>query len=127
LTPLDPHQRLARLDETKRAMARADVVSKYRSVGAPPPPEEPPELDEPLELEELLLEELELLELDDELLLEELEDELELELLEELEELDELELPVICTTALSLVTVPAELETITVYVPAVEELRLLIL
>jgi len=70
---------------------------------APPPPEPEPlellleeELDEP--------DELELLELED-------------ELLEELDEL--LELPLwSCTTALLLVSDPAEFETTTVYVPA---------
>jgi hypothetical protein len=78
------------------------------------PPDELPEL---LEEEELLLE----LELDDEeLLLDELEDELELldELDEELlldDELELLEVPLCsCTTALLLVTVPAELLTTTV-------------
>ena len=70
----------------------------------------PPEellLEEELELED---DELELLELDDELLLL---DELEEELLELEEELDELEPPESWTTALLLVTDPAELETIT--------------
>lgn len=71
------------------ALARASAI-RSQSLGAPPPPLLPPEVEPPPELEdedELLLDELELLELEEEdeleLLDEELDDELEDELLEE--------------------------------------------
>ena len=70
--------------------------------------------EEPLEEE---LDELELLLEPDEPLLDELDDELPVpleELEDELPELDELLLPWICTTALLLITDPAEFDTITV-------------
>ena len=101
---------MMRRRENRRKDTRPRVVPKNHAPNAPPPlPEEPPELleDEELELEED--EELEEEELDDEeleLLLEELED--------ELEELDELLTAAKVTTALLLVTEPAELETTTV-------------
>jgi len=94
---------------------RARIVEKNQVLGAPPPPlpEDPPEFELPLEEEELpdddeLEDELELLLDDDELLeLDEVPPE-ELELLD-----DELELPESWTTALALVTEPAEFETTT--------------
>ena len=103
------------------ASERSDINAGIPSAPPPPPPVEPPELlddeDEELELELELDDEDELLD-DDEL------DELEL-LLEELdEELDELVIAAKVTTALLLVTEPAELETTTLYVPAAAALML---
>ena len=103
-------------------------------VMAPPLLDEEDELDEEELLE--LLEELEwapddelLLELEEELedeLEELLEDELDEEELDELLELDELDVAATwtCTTALALATKPEELETITLYVPALKALAL---
>jgi len=89
----------------KCTILTARIAVTNQMPGAPPPPLEPLELDDGEMLpDELELEEEELLE--DELELEE--DELLLE-----EEDEELELPDSWTTALLLVTEPAELETIT--------------